>query len=121
MVGDKLINQSPFVQGDNSSYGSPPSQATLEAFHSGQAQSKFIRDISTANQKNNYQAQLQNSKELVGEHRDNINDPLRISLKKRKKPLILVEQGIRSGTKERLDISHSGSKSKLMLLFRQYN
>lgn len=113
MVGDKQTNSSPYAQGEHSSYGDPPSHARIEPYPSGQQKSKFIRGINNSNRKNNHQAQSQNSKELVGEHEDNINEHLRISLKRRNKPLVLVEQGIRSGTKERLDISHSGSKGKL--------
>lgn len=112
MVGDKQTNSSPYVQGEHSSYGDPPSHTRIEPYSSGQPKSKFIRGLNNSNRKNNHQAQSQNSKELVGEHEDNINEHLRISLKKRNKPLVLVEQAIRSGTKERLDISHSGSIGK---------
>ncbi len=112
MVGDKQTNSSPYVQGEHSSYGDPPSTTAMEPYSSGQVKSKFVRDIDNSGHKNNPLAQSQNSKELVGEHEEQYNEPLRISLKKRHKPLVLVEQGIRSGTKERLDISHSGSKGK---------
>lgn len=111
MVGDKQTTQSPYVQGDHSSYGDPPSHTGIEPYTSGQPKSKFITDIDNSTKKNNHLGQSQNSKQLVGEPEDG-SDNLRISLKKRTKPLVLVEQGIRSGTKERLDISHSGSKGK---------
>ena len=110
MVGDKQTNSSPYMQGDNSSYGDTPSHTRIEPYTTGQPESKFIKDIDNSCKKNNHLTQSQNSKELVGEHGEPINDTLRLSLKNGKKPLVLVEQGIRSGTKERVE---SGSKGKI--------
>ena len=110
MVGDKQTNSSPYMQGENSSYGDNPSHTRIEPYTTGQPKSKFIRDIDNSARKQNHLTQSQNSKELVGEHGEPINDTLRLSLKNGKKPLALVEQGIRSGTKERVE---SGSKCKI--------
>jgi len=111
MVGDKQKNWSPYIQGDNSSYGEAPSHTKIEPYSLGQSKNKFIRDINNSSRKNTHFTQSQNSKELVGEHGKPIPDTLRLSLKKGNRPSVLLEQGIRSGTKERID---SGSKGKII-------
>jgi hypothetical protein len=112
MVGDKQTSLSPLMHDDTSSYGDAPSHSRIEPYTLGQPKSKFIRDIDEATRKNNHLIQSQNSKELIGEHGESINDTLRLSLKTGKQPLVLVEQGIRSGTKERVESGLKGNKIK---------
>lgn len=57
----------------------------------------------------NHLLQSHESKELLGEQADPPQDSLRMSLKNGKKPSMLVEQGIRSGNKERLDSGTKGN------------
>lgn len=109
MVGDKQETETPYMQERRSPYGEPSSHVNMKPYTMGQPKNKFITDIENAAYQGEEKAMFSNnSKELMGENGNAVPDTLRLSLKTSKKPIMLVEQNIRSGHKERLDSANQG-------------
>lgn len=108
MVGEKQETETPYMQEGRSPYGDASSHVSMKPYSMGQPKNKFMADVERSSNPDEEQMMYSsNSKELVGENGEPVPDTLRLSLKSSKKPNVLVEQGIRSGQKERLD---SGTK-----------
>ena len=111
MVGEKQSSPSPYTREEKShcSYSSKKaiSHTRIEPYTVDQPKSKFIQDIDKSASKKNILEKSRVSQEATNGINESGGDMVRISLKNNNNPLAFVEQGVRSGTKERLD---SGSK-----------
>lgn len=117
MVGDKLEAETPYMQERRSPYGEAPSHVNMKPYTMGQPKNKFISDIENAAYQGEDKTMFSNnSKEMIGENGTAVPDTLRLSLKSSKKPIMLVEQNIRSGHKERLDSATKGKSYRNMSL-----
>lgn len=94
----------PYAYEENSSRSQMAWRTGTEAYNLTKAKSKFIREMDNSSRKRGHYINVQSSKDLVPE----TDDPLRESFKGGTKPLVLVEQGIRSATKERVESGTSG-------------
>ena len=116
MVGEKQSCPSPYTREEKSKYSYSSKKAIshtrIEPYTVDQPKSKFIQDIDKSASKKNILEKPRASKEPINGINESSKDIVRISLKNSGSPLTFVEQGVRSGTKERID---SGSKGKIDL------